>query len=131
MGLEAVLVDLAVCQANGREQAIFTLRQRRVEVEGPGDLFPRRALEEVQDGLGCETAGDVTRTMAAHAIGHDEQIVVGEDCKRVLVMLPLQAHVGDPHPARSKLRPWYRLLRHSAQNHKSLGAPTGASAPHV
>jgi hypothetical protein len=55
--------------------------------------------------------------------------MIGKHSKSIFVMLSLQADVGDPHPARAKLRPWYRLLRHSAQNHKSLRRANCASAP--
>ena len=93
--LGAALEDLAVGDADAREQPVFLLRQARVEVERPGHVLGGRGAEELGDGVGREATRDVPGAVAPHPVGDDEQVVLGEDDEAVLVVLSLEADVTE------------------------------------
>ncbi len=90
------LEDLAVGDADARQQAVLFLAEVRVEVERPGDIFVGSRAEELRDGLGGDLRGHVARPVATHAVGHDEEVVLLEHHEGVLVVLALEPDVAQP-----------------------------------
>ena len=99
------LQDLAVGVADGRLEAIAVVGDVLVEPEGPGDLLvPSGEAHELVDGVDGHLGGDLARGVAAHAVRHHEQVLLGIDEEAVLVALALAPDVGDGlvgdfHPA--------------------------------
>src|SRR5690606_3709195 len=89
----AVLIDVAIGEANGRRQPVLFFRQLGVEVERPSDVLGGRPDEEVGDRFGSELARHVTGTMAPHSIRYDEELVLRNNGEAVLVVFPLGTNV--------------------------------------
>jgi len=91
----AAIDDLAIGNADARQQPVLLFGQPGVEVKGPGEIVRGRRAKEVDDGFGRELARHIAGAVATHAICDDVQRVVFEDGKAILVMVALQTHVGD------------------------------------
>ena len=86
------LEHLAVGVADRGLQPVAVVGDVLVEAEGPGDLLvaPGEA-DELVDRVHRDLGGDLPRGVAAHAVGHHEELLLGVQEERVLVPLALPA----------------------------------------
>ncbi len=91
--LDGRLEDLPVRQLDAGDEPVLVDAEVRIEAEGPGRVLGGGRLEERGDGVRGHLAGDVARAMAAHAVRHDEELVLGQHANAVLVVLALEPNV--------------------------------------
>jgi hypothetical protein len=74
-----------------------------LEVAGPRHVFVGRGAEELGDRLGGEAARHVARAVPAHAVGHEEELVLVHDGAAVLVVVALPTDVGQRPAATARM----------------------------
>ena len=92
--------DPAVGEVDGCSQTVGVERERRIHAVRPGllGIFVRPA-DESHDRLDGEPGRNFTRSVAAHAIGNDEQAESLVDEERVFIRASYGAPIGAPSSA--------------------------------
>jgi hypothetical protein len=88
------LEDAVVRQLDAAHQAVLDVRERPVHLVRPGRVLVLGALVELTDRLGGELAGHLARCMATHAVGDDEQLLVFNEGKVILIVGSLHPDIG-------------------------------------
>ena len=90
------LEHLAVRVADRGLQAVAVVGDALVEAEGPGDLLVAAGeTDELVDRVHRDLGGHLPGRVAAHAVGHHEQLLLGVQEQAVLVPFSLPADVAD------------------------------------
>ena len=92
------LEDALIRELHRGHQAALLGCQSRVFLRRPIDTFTINAgrIEERGHLRRGHVAGNITGAVAAHAIGDDEQTVLGQDAVAIFVVLSLKSDVGEP-----------------------------------
>src|SRR5690606_22423956 len=81
----AEINDLPIGYPDPRDETVLFLRKARIEIERPGDIFCRHALEKISNRVDCHPTRHIAGLMATHAVGNDEQVILGDHNKAIFV----------------------------------------------
>ena len=89
------LVDAPIGELDAGDEPVLVVHERPVFPVGPGDFAVAGGVDvEVGQSLDGDLAGHFPRGVAAHAVGHDVQILFGEQKIVIFVVRAPHAHVG-------------------------------------
>ena len=113
------LADLVVRHLDPDAQQVGRQRQRPIDAVGPhlARIVVKRR-EEPLDRVDRHRGGDLARVVPAHAVGDDEQPVLGEAAERVLVLGPLLPRVRET--GRDQRQAWVRVSGERWSRHRRV-----------